>query len=171
MAVETKPINEKENSVQEFTVHFWSDRVSIDGKVLPMGQVSTDVLNLTDDLLLDLRSKANEMLKVMKTELFNPEIKKDLALVSAVQEKLNEVLDIVLTLPLFGHLDEDLNLTLSLLPTVYAESSEEFRRMLLPETVLFIGLLKKLAMISDELHAFRAYVPTNLSKLITRSAT
>jgi hypothetical protein len=165
MAVETRRLSEKENSIQEFTVHFWSDRVSIDGKVLPMGQVSTDVLNLTDDLLLDLRSRANEMLKVMKTELFNPETKKDLALVSVAQEKLNEVLNIVLALPLFEHLNMDVQLTRSLLPRVCTENPEEFRQMLLPETMenaVFESFLKKLVVIPDELHTFRAYIRTML---------
>ena len=165
MPVETRRLSEKENHIQEFTVHFWNNRVSIDGKVLPMGQVSADVLNLSDDLLLDLRHKANETLKVIKTELFDPETKKDPALVSTVQEKLNEVLDTVLTLPLFEHLDVDVKITRSLLPTVYTENPEEFQRMLLPESaenVLFIGLLKTLATIPDELHTFRAYVRTML---------
>lgn len=165
MALETRRLSEKENSIQGFTVHFWNGRVSIDGRVLPMGQVSSDVLNLSDDLLLDLRHKANEMLKIMKTELFNPEIKKDLALVSAVQETLNEVMDIVLILPLFEYLDVDVKLTRSLLSEVYSENPEEFRQMLLPETaenILFVGFLKTLTLISDELHTFRVYVRTML---------
>jgi len=165
MVVEAKRLSEKENSIQEFTVHFWGNRVSIDGTVLPMGQVSTDVLNLSDDLLLDLRSKANEMLRGMGAKIFNPETKKDLALVSAVQEKLNEVVDIILTLPLFKYLDVDAELTRSLLPRMYTENPEEFGRMLLPETAenaLFLGFLEKLAVIPDELHTFRTYVQTML---------
>ena len=163
MSVETRRLSEKENSIQEFTVHFWNSRVSVDGKVLPMGQVSTDALNLSDDLLLDLRSKSNEVLKTISTQLFNPEIIKDLALVSAVQEKLNEVVDIVLTLPLFEHLDVDVELTRNLLPRIYVENPEAFRQMLLPNTVesaLFLGFLEKLAVIPDELHTFRTYVQT-----------
>lgn len=171
MALETRPISEKENSIQEFKVHFWRDRVSIDSKVLPVGQVSTDVLNLSDEQLLDLRHKANEMLKVMSSKLFNPEIKKDLVLVSAVQEKLNEVLDIVLTLPLFEHLDVDSKLTRSMLPAAYAESPEDFQRMLLPGTLeneIFVGFLKKLVVISDELITFRVYVSAMLDFFFER---
>lgn len=165
MSVETRRLSEKENSIQEFTVHFWNSRVSVDGKVLPMGQVSTDVLNLSDDLLLDLRSKSNEVLKTIRTQLFNPEIIKDLALVSAVQEKLNEVVGIVLTLPLFEHMDVDTELTRGLLSRMYTENPEEFRRMLLPNSVenaLFLGFLEKLAVIPDELHTFRVYTGTML---------
>lgn len=86
MALEMRPISDKENSIQEFTVHFWNDRVIIDGKNLPIGQVSTNVLNLSNEQLLSLRRKAEETLEIMNTQFFNPNRKKDLAFVTSVQE-------------------------------------------------------------------------------------
>lgn len=84
MALDMRSTSDKENSIQEFTVHFWKDRVILDGKDLPIGQISTDVLNLSDEQILALRHKANETLEMFHMQLYNPKIKKDLALVTAV---------------------------------------------------------------------------------------
>ncbi len=86
MAVKTRPISDKENKIQEFTVHFWNDRIIFDDKNLPIGQITTDVLNLADDNLLSLRRKASGTLDFMSKHFFDPRIKKDLALVTAVQD-------------------------------------------------------------------------------------
>jgi len=43
-----------------FTVHFWKDRVILDGENLPMGQITADILNLSEEQILALRYKANE---------------------------------------------------------------------------------------------------------------
>ncbi|HWQ77151.1 MAG TPA: DUF6076 domain-containing protein [Syntrophomonas sp.] len=171
MTLEAKLISEKENRIQEFTVHFWNDQVRIDSKILPTGQISADVLNLSDELILDLRYKADEMLKIMSKKFFNPETEKNPALVSAVQERLNGVLNIVLTLPLFEHLNMDAAFARNMLTTVYTENLEEFQRMLLPgamENALFVSLLKKLAVIPDELHTFRIYIGTMLDFFFER---
>jgi hypothetical protein len=76
MALEVRPISDKENSIQEFTVHFWNDRVIFDDTNLPIGQITTDVLNLIDDRLLSLRRKASDTLDFMLKHLFDPNIKK-----------------------------------------------------------------------------------------------
>jgi hypothetical protein len=44
MVLETRPISDKENKIQEFTAHFWNDRVILDDKNLPVGQISADIL-------------------------------------------------------------------------------------------------------------------------------
>jgi hypothetical protein len=47
----------------------------------------------SDEQLLSLRHKANETLGIFHSQLYNPEIKKDLAFVTALQDRLNEYLD------------------------------------------------------------------------------
>ena len=171
MTIEMKPTSEKENSIQEFTVHFWNDRVIIDGTSLPVGQVSTDVLNLSDEQLLSLRQKANETLKVFHAQLYNPEIKKDLALVTVIQDRLNEYLNLVLALPLFRYLDVDTKLTRSILTEIFEAGPDNFFRIVKPGTLefeTFYGFLRKLSTIPDELVTFRVYITTMLNFFFER---
>ena len=130
MAAETRPISDKENKIQEFTVHFWNDRIIFDDKNLPIGQITTDVLNLADDNLLSLRCKASETLDFMSKHFFDPRIKKDLAFVTAVQDKLNEYQDAVLTFPLYAHLNIDSKLTHNTLTIAFKDFSDEFQRLI-----------------------------------------
>lgn len=171
MAVEMIPTTEKENSIQEFTVHFWSDRVIVDGKDLPIGQISTDVLNLPDEQLLSLRHKANETLGRIHAQLYNPKIKKDLTLITAMQDKLNEYLDMVLALPLFNYLDVDTRLTRNTLTAIFEEMPDDFLRITQPGTLefdAFYGFLRKLSAIPDELITFRVYITTMLDFFFER---
>ena len=165
MAIETRSTREKENSIQEFTVHFWKDRVIVDGKNLPMGQISTDVLNLSEEQILALRFRANETYGLLHTQLYNPEIKKDLALVTALQDKLNEYLDMILALPLFKHLDVDIKMTHNTLAVIFEETPDDFQRILQQGTLefeTFYGLLRKIFTLPDELISFRVYVTAML---------
>ncbi|OPX92500.1 MAG: hypothetical protein A4E53_00487 [Pelotomaculum sp. PtaB.Bin104] len=165
MALETRPTSEKENSIQEFTVHFWKDRVILDGENLPMGQISTDVLNLSEEQILALRYKANETYGLFRTQLYNPEIKKDLALVTAMQDKLNEYLDIILAMPPFKYLDVDTRMTHNTLTVIFEETPDDFQRILQQGTFefeTFYGFLRKVFTIPDELISLRVYVTAML---------
>jgi hypothetical protein len=165
MALETRSISEKENSIQEFTIHFWKDRVILDGNNLPMGQISADILNLSEEQILALRYKANETYGLLRTQLYNPEIKKDLALVTTMQDKLNEYLNMILALPPFKYLDVDIRMTHNTLPLIFEETPEDFQRILQQGTLefeTFYGFLRKIFTIPDELISFRVYVTAML---------
>ena len=161
MALETRPISDKENKIQEFTVHFWNDRVIFDDKNLPIGQISTDVLNLADDKLLSLRRRASDTLDFMVKHFFDPSIKKDLALVTAVQDKLNEYLDAVLTFPLYEHLNIDSKLTHNTLTFAFKDFPDEFQRLIIPssrEYQIYARFINDVCRIPDEIIAFRFYI-------------
>ena len=161
MSIETRPISDKENRIQEFTVHFWNDRVIFDDKNLPVGQISADVLNLADDRLLSLRRKASETLDFMAKHFFDPRIKKDLALVTAVQDKLNEYQDDVLTFPLYEHLNIDSKLTHNTLTIAFKDFHDEFQRLVIPTTrayQIYTGFINGICRIPDEIIGFRFYV-------------
>ncbi len=161
MAAETRPISDKENKIQEFTVHFWNDRIIFDDKNLPIGQISTDILNLADDKLLSLRRKASKTLDFMSKHFFNPRIKKDLALVTTVQDKLNEYQDAVLTFPLYEHLNIDSKLTHNTLTIAFKDFPDEFQRLIIPTTreyKIYAGFINGICRIPDEIIAFRFYI-------------
>lgn len=148
-----EPVSGKGNGIMEFTVHFWNDRVSIDGKVLPVGQVSTDVLNLSDEQIFTLRQKTDETVEVLNADLFNTQTPKDLVSGSAVREKLEELLDSIMTLPPYKHMNG------------------EFASNLLSETTdseFLTGFMKKLTDIPEELNTFRVNVCTMLDSFFER---
>ena len=72
--------------------------------VLPFGQVSTEILNLSQELFYDLHHKSLVLADEVN-RLFDPRIKKGPAFLSAVQKKMNEVFEIIFTLPPFCYLE------------------------------------------------------------------
>lgn len=157
----TKPVAEKENTIQEFTVQFLSDCVDIDGTALPLGQISSDVLNVPEETLLLLRKKLTGLFESVEKELLNPDTEKDLALVTAVQDKLNEAVDIIITLPLYANLDLDREKIRNMLLIAYNDFPDEFSKMVLTgtgENYILIEFFRKLNTIVDEMIAFQSYV-------------
>lgn len=157
----TKSVKEKENSIQEFTVQFSSDWASIDGTVLPLGQISTDILNLPDETLHQLQEKLSVLFEMIQQKLFHPDIKKDLALVSAVQDKLNEVLDLIFILPLYKYLDLDKPKAQNMLLIAYQDYPSEFSKMVTmgtEENYLMVNFFQKMSIIFDEIISFQSYV-------------
>jgi hypothetical protein len=157
-----KTLSEKENSIQEFTVQFFADSVWVGSTILPLGQVSTDVLNLPDDLLMpELQKRIHTLFTAVEQELFNPNTKKDAALANALQRKLNDVLDIVCVLPLYRSLQIDWEFGRNLLPHTFQNETEMFARLCDPssaEAAVFAGLLTALRAIIEDGLSFRTYI-------------
>lgn len=156
-----KPLSEKPNTVQEFTVQFFADSVSIDGTILPLGQVSTDVLNLDSDTFAALHEKNNALFTVVEHELFNPDTKKDISLADALQHRLNDVLDIVYEFPLYRSLGIDQAFGKQLFMHTFQNEPELFRQLCdsqSMETAALAGFLMTLKAIVEEGISFRRYV-------------
>ncbi len=98
-----KQSNEKINTLQEFTLMFWKDKILIDNLNIPLGEASTEILNFSDEAILDMFNARNEAIDSMRI-FFNDNIKKDLAVVTDIQNKLNKVLDLAVDLPPFKYL-------------------------------------------------------------------
>lgn len=157
----TKTLSEKPNSIQEFTVQFFADSVSIDETLLPLGQISTDVLNLDSDTFAALHEKNNALFAAVEHQLFNPETKKDLALADALQRRLNDVLDIVYELPLYCFLGIDREFGKKLFLHAFQNEPALWEKLCDPqsmETAALAGLLMALKAIVEEGASFRAYV-------------
>jgi hypothetical protein len=160
-----KRLDEKPNTIQEFTLQFFADSVSIDGTVLPLGQVSADVLNLSDDTLINLRDKNLAFAATVEKQLWNVSIRKDAALAAAVQDKINSAFDVISTLPLYRHLDLDKKLARNLLPLMLKKRPDEFIRLCDPKSMeasVFAGLIRTYLSVADEAVAFRTYISAML---------
>ena len=167
----TKPLNSKTNTIQEFTVQFCADSVSIDNTLLPLGQISTDVLNISDATLFDLREKNLALMTAVEQQLWNPDIKKDAALAIAVQDKMNSALDVVFTLPLYRHIDIDKGYANNFLSLMIKKQPDAFLRLCDPESMeasIFTGLLRTFLSVFDETVTFRTYISIMLDIFFER---
>ena len=156
-----KTLDEQQNSISEFTVQFFADSVSVDGMVLPLGQISTDVLNVGGDVLVALREKNLELFTVLERELFNLNTKKDAALADALQHRLNGVLDIVYELPLYRNLRIDREFGRKLFLHTFQNEPEVFMRLAYPqsmENAALAGLVGSLLAVYDESVSFCTYI-------------
>lgn len=151
--------------MQEFTVQFWQDFVLFENCKIPLGQISCDVLDLSDETLLQLHEKTNALSRLVCTQLFAEGIQKSLALVAVVQQALKETLEIVFSLPLFCQMDLDQKLYTSMLTSFFKHDQTEFCKAVTQgtsENYALGGFFAKLAKLPDELIAFRAYVAAML---------
>ena len=108
------------NSFDKFLILFMSDAVYVSGKTFPLGQHSTDILNLEDRLITEIEERINTFLPTASA-LFSE--RTDSAAHSA-QEKLNAVWDLVFTLPLYRDLRMDLYTSYKLFTVLFADKKK-----------------------------------------------
>lgn len=161
-----KRTKEKENTIQEFTVRFFSDRVDIDGTLLPIGQVSTEILNLPNEILHDLQEAVLGSFAVVREKLFHPDIKKDLAVVTEAQDKLNRILQLLFTVPPFCYMDLDKEFDCNFLLHCFKNFPDEFLKMVTigtRENCFLADFFGKLCSSVEEIIAFKSYVDIMLT--------
>ena len=108
------------NSFNGFSALFTPDSVYISGKAFPLGQHSTNILNLDDELLREIERHIKTFLPSVSA-LFSE--KTDSAARSA-QEKLNAVWDLIFTMPLYRDLRMDLYTSYNLFPMLFADKEK-----------------------------------------------
>ena len=85
--METKWFVETENSIQEFTVQFYSSTVMIEQNQLPLGQISFELLDYPTEELLALHDEAVRLFTIVRDPLFARSKEKSHALAGAVQRR------------------------------------------------------------------------------------
>lgn len=159
----TKRTAEKVNTLQEFTLLFWQNQILMGNSKIPLGQCTTEVLNLPDDTLLEMNNSRNALVEAMQT-LYHPGAKKDLAAVTEIQNRLNKVLDLAMALPPFQYLIEA-DFGHSMLVDVFSSQPEGFLAMTNRQThqgEVFYHFIFKLLSIIDETIAFKKYISAML---------
>lgn len=159
----TKKTNEKVNTLSEFTLMFWQNYLLMDTTKLPLGECVAAVLNLSGDTLLLMNDSRNALIGAMQN-ITNPRIKKDLATVTDLQNKLNKVLDLIISLPPFSYLiNKDFGH--SMLADIWSSQPKGFMAMMdrgTHEGEVFHHFIFKLISIIDETIAFKKYVSVML---------
>ena len=164
MAYGTRRTAEKEDKLQAFTAHFYGDSVTLGNHTFPIGQISTEILNLPENLFYDLYSKSNAAINEIN-RLFDLGIKKDSAFLFAVQKRLNEIFDILFTLPPYRYMKIDKETPRSLLLIAYREHRGEFDRSVMPgtsENEILREFFENILSTGDELSVFYNYISTML---------
>ncbi len=144
-----------ENLFDRITVFFTGDKVFLDGTDFPLGQFTTDVLNLDDKLLAMIDQRVSDFISAVWT-LFQE--KTDSA--SSTQERLNAVWDLIYELPVYRNLHLDMETSRNLFPALLSDPGKwaetldvnsEGRRM-------FENFLSGLEYFSESLRNFRGQV-------------
>ncbi len=103
-----------------FSVLFGRGEVFVNSKAFPLGQCSTDILNLDSAVLTELDRRISKLMPVVK-KLFRE--KTDSAACD-LQELLNAVWDLVFTVPLYRDLSIDSWTTYNLFPLLLADEEK-----------------------------------------------
>jgi len=106
-----------ENLFDRFTVFFTGEKVFLDGTAFPLGQLTTDVLNLDDKLLAMIDQRVGDFMSAVWTLL---QEKTDSAANSA-QERLNAVWDLIFDLPVYRNLHMDTETARNLFPALLSD--------------------------------------------------
>ena len=109
-----------ENTFDRFSVFFTGGTVFLDGTVFPLGQLTTDVLNLNGEVLTEIDRRVNHFISVVWTLL---QEKTDSAARSA-QERLNAVWDLVFDLPVYRSLRLDTETARNLFPALLSDQAK-----------------------------------------------
>ena len=109
-----------ENTFDRFSVFFTRDTVFLDGAAFPLGQLTTDVLNLDGEILTEIDRRIDDFMSAVWTLL---QEKTDSAARSA-QERLNAVWDLIFDLPVYRSLRLNTETARNLLPALLSDSAK-----------------------------------------------
>jgi len=108
------------NTFDKFSVMFWAGNVMIGGKTLPLGQTTTDILNLDGQVLTEIEKR----ISVFQVEIRELLEQKNNSAVFPAQEKLNAVWDVVFTLPFYRDLPMDERSSRNLFPMLLSDKKK-----------------------------------------------
>ena len=109
-----------ENTFDRFSVFFTGGTVFLDGAAFPLGQLTTDVLNLDGEILTEIDRRIDDFMSAVWTLL---QEKTDSAARSA-QERLNAVWDLLFDLPVYRSLRLDTQTARSLFPDLLSDRAK-----------------------------------------------
>ena len=109
-----------DDTFDRFSAFFTGDTVFLDGTVFPLGQLTTDVLNLDREILTEIDRRVNHFMSTVYGLL---QEKTDSAARSA-QERLNAVWDLVFDLPVYRSLRLDTETAQSLFPDLLSDRTK-----------------------------------------------
>ena len=147
----------KANAYDQFSVLFWEGNVMLgEGASFPLGQMTTDFLNLDEQVLTQTDTHVRKFSKEMRALFKN----KNSCIVISVQEKLNAVWDVIFALPFYRDLPLDIRAAYNLFPMLLADKQnwgEAFRDGS-EVNKMFMEFLDKMEYFAESIRNFRGQI-------------
>ena len=140
----------------QFTVFFYGDHVIIGRREYPIGQCCVDVMNLNESVLKKIARRT----KVCISAAVDLLTKKTDSAAAFAQERLNDVWDLVFTLPVYRDLNMDKEVNYHTFQRLMADP-EKWAQVQDPNSeghAIYQGMLTGLARFADRLLDFRGQV-------------
>ena len=139
-----------------FSVLFGKNEVFINGKMFPLGQCSTDILNLDSAVLTELDRRISKLMPAVKN-LF---CEKTDSAAGSVQELLKAVWDLVFAMPLYRDLNMEMQTAYNLFPLLLADPEKwaEVQDANSEGHAMFQKLLDGLEYFPESLRTFRGQI-------------
>jgi len=160
------------DSFDFFSVLFGKGQVFVNGKTFPLGQCTTDILNLDDDVLVELDRRIEKLMPTVKSLI---QEKTDSAARSA-QELLCAVWDLIFSFPVYRDLNMDIWMANNLFPLLLSDPEKwvEVQEVGTQGHAMFQRLMEGLEYFPESLRTFRGQVSRmlelNFEPLARRSA-
>ena len=145
-----------QDTFDQFTVLFTKEKVFLGEKSFPLGQLTTDILNLDENVLDEIEERVNSFLPTVQALL---QEKTDNAAHMA-QEKLNPVWDLIFELPVYRNLKMDINTSYNLFPILSADQNK-WNRVVeagTEENRMFEKFISGLESFTKSLRSFRGQI-------------
>ncbi|MDD3228162.1 MAG: DUF6076 domain-containing protein [Oscillospiraceae bacterium] len=139
-----------------FSVLFGKDEVFVNGKTFPLGQCTTDILNIDGEVLAELDRRIEKMIPAVKNLI---QEKTDSAARSA-QELLSAVWDLIFSFPVYRDLNMDIWTANNLFPLLLSDPEKwaEVQDATSEGHAMFQKLMEGLEYFPESLRTFRGQV-------------
>ena len=163
--------NGKTDVIGNFMAFFTGENVLLGGKAFPLGQISTDVLNMSQQDIIMISIKGMAFSHHTMTKFLEQQKEINPAAFSEAEEELNRVLDLIVTMPLYRELAVDWKVSrraLTILRDQYLESLEPILTPGTPDHQFAIDWINQFGFIGAEISTFRVHIGHMLDAFFDR---
>ena len=119
----------------QFSIYFSGDTLLAGNRKYHLGEIATEFLNLPSDFFKSLQGRADEFVLAVREMVASKNEKAS----PAVQEKLNEVFDLLIELPPYRDIGIDIFTSYHMLPLL-VEQKEKWEEVITPGTEAAQGM-------------------------------
>ena len=162
---------DKTDVIGKFSAIFTGENVLLGGKAFPLGQISTNVLNMSQQEIITISLKGMAFSHRTMTKFFEQKNKIDPAAFSEAEEELNKVLDIIIAMPLYRELAIDWDVSrkvLTILRSKYPDSLEPILTLGTPDYQFATDWINQFGFIGAQITTFWMYVSHMLDAYFER---
>ena len=162
---------EKIDVIGNFTALFTGGNVVLGGKSFPLGQISTDVLNMPQQNIIAISMMGMAFSHRTMTRFLEQQKEINLAEFSKIEEELNKVLDVIVAMPLYRELAVDWDVSRRVLTIIRDQRPEAIEPILTPGTPehqMALDWINQFGFIGAEISTFHTYVGYMLNAYFER---